>query len=743
VPPGVVGELCLAGVQLARGYVARPGLTAERFTPDPFSTETARLYHSGDLARWTADGVLEFLGRRDQQVKVRGHRVELGEIETVLAAHPQVTAAAVTFGRPDTGDPRLVAHVVGSVTPRALREFAHSRLPAHMVPETVLPLTDLPLTRNGKLDRALLALSAAREPAVEPTPVTASVQEPAAELLRAIWAEVLRTNQIEPDADFFAVGGHSLLAVQVVTRVNRVFGTALPVRALFDAPSLAAFARQVEVARGGTEALPPIVPAERTGHIPLSQAQQRLWYGNQLDQSGSGYVQSYALAVDGALMPSALASAVADLCQRHESLRTTFRHDRGFLEQVIADTAQTLIPLVDLSAFGEVDREALAQRLAQENATLPFDLRRGPLLRVTLLRLGAEHHVLLVAMHHIITDAWSSAVLFEELWQCYAARVAGMPPQLPAPLLQYADYTIWERRWLDDGVAMEKAASYWRQQLADAPERLDLAYDRPPSQTPVFTSKTVNYELGADETREVVRFSLREGMTPYLTALTAYLILLRMRTGQSDIMVGASTANRVHLETERMVGFFTNQLVLRTQFLGDPTVRELLARVREITLSAYAHAEMPFNQLVQMLRPGRRFNGSPLYQAEIEFHRLTDLPPGPPGLRVTRREVEGPAMTTMLDLSLHVVQTETVLRGGLAYNADVFSPATAHAMVSELRAIFGAMVTMPEARVDDLAVHAAQQGRHIAAAARASAARAIFESMNAESGADRPGRRRD
>ncbi len=736
VPAGVPGELCLAGAQVARGYLGNPGLTAERFTPDPFSDLGGRLYRTGDLARWTAGGVLEFLGRGDQQVKVRGHRIELGEIEATLAEHRQVTAVAVTVWQPDTAGARLVAHVVGDVAAGELLTFAAARLPAHLVPAAVVPLAAMPLTVNGKLDRAALALTAASprgERESEQPGGAIHSQGPAAELLHAIWREVLGIDRIEPDTNFFASGGHSLLAFQVVTRASRTFGVELPVRAVFEAPTLAAFARRIEAGRrAGTNLLPAIRPADRGDPIPLSQAQQRLWYVDQLDRTGSAHIQSYALNVDGELSVPALAAAVADLRGRHESLRTTFRQDRDGLEQVVAADVAVPTPLIDLCAIP--DREAQAQRLAETNARRPFDLRRGPLLRVTIVRRSESQHVLLVAMHHIITDAWSVAVLFDELWQCYTARAGDAPPRLPALPIQYRDYASWERRWLDDETALDKAASYWREQLAGAPEYLDLHYDRPLPATSPFRSATAAYELPAAESREIIEYSLREGATPFITVLAAYLILLRQRTGQSDIVVGAGTANRGQLETERVLGFFTNQLVLRVHVSGDQTVRELLARVREVTLSAYAHGEMPFNRLVRMLRPDRHVNRAPLFQVEIEFHRLTDTPAGPPGLTVARREVRGPDLLTTLDLSLHVVQTETVLRGGLAYNADVFSPATARGMVAQLRAILAVMVATSDVSTDELAAEAENQGRLTSARERATAARAKFDAMIARSG---------
>ncbi|HEX5496979.1 MAG TPA: amino acid adenylation domain-containing protein, partial [Mycobacteriales bacterium] len=743
VPHGVAGELCIAGVQVARGYLGQPGLTAEHFVPDPYGTRGGRLYRTGDLARWTSDGELEFLGRRDQQVKVRGHRVELTEIEATLLEHPGVTAAAVTVWQPKAGDARVVAHVVGTVDPDVLRAFAATQLPGHMVPSAVLPLDALPLTASGKLDRKALPNEVPPDREAQKVGAALPAPGPTADLVHAIWAEVLRTDQIGPGTDFFDAGGHSLLAVQVVARVRRMVGADLPVRTLFEAPTLASFARRVDAARRaqpGT-ALPgtPVIrPAGRAAPIPVSSAQRRLWFVDQLDRSGTLHIQSVALNLDGPLAVPALRHAVDAVRHRHESLRTTFRQTRGVLEQVVAEHVYTPTPLVDLSALEQADGERTAQRLAEAEARRPFDLARGPLLRVGLVRLSTTQHVLLLTMHHLVTDAWSSALLFEELWTLYDAHRRGVPPRLPRLPVQYPDYAAWERRWLDDA-ALEKAASYWRQQLAGAPEALDLVYDRPLPNTPVFTSATVPYQLSATETRDLIAFSRGEEVTPYMTVLAAYLILLHRRTGQQDIVVGASTANRGIPDVERVIGFFTNQLVLRTRVSGDDSLRELLTRVREMTLDAYVHEEMPFDRLVAMLRPQRRLNRAPLYQAEIEFHRLTDQPPGPLGIAVSRRQVRGPATGTTLDLSLHVVQTETVLRGGLAYNADAIAPATARRMVGELRALLAVMAARPDAGVGELVSRAEKEWRTAAARTRAVAARARFESLTGQMAGDAAG----
>lgn len=553
------------------------------------------------------------------------------------------------------------------------------------------------------------------------------LSDPLSEVLRSMWTEVLGTDRIGPDTDFFEAGGHSLLAIQVMARVRDALDTALPVRALFEASTLRAFARRVDAARrersGNT--VPPVRPGERHGPIPLSRAQRRLWFIDQLDPTGAHHNVAEALELTGALDAAALGQAVDAMRGRHESLRTTFHHADGVLEQRVTAHEPMPTPLVDLSALDDTAAGQAADRLADAEARRPFDLGRDPMLRVMLVRVDVTKHLLLVTVHHIVTDAWSSALFFEELWELYTARSRGVPAQLPPLPVQYADYAVWEQRRLDDG-ALTKAATYWRSQLAGAPEALDLDGDRPLPITPVFRSSTLPFELSPDETRDLVEFSLREGVTVFVTVLTAYLVLLHRRTGASDLVVGTGAANRGSVELERVLGFFTNQVVLRTTVSGADSARELLARVREMTLNAYGYGEMPFDRLVELLRPRRYANRPPLFNVEIEYHRQTDQPPHPRGLTVSAQTRHSP--TTTLDLSLHVAQTDTVVRGGLVYNADVFAARTARGMVGELRGLLAAIVAKPGATTAELASHAENEWRAAAARERAAAARARFDS---------------
>ncbi|WP_371502640.1 condensation domain-containing protein [Kitasatospora sp. NBC_00374] len=568
-----------------------------------------------------------------------------------------------------------------------------------------------------------------------PAPASGPEPEPAAEApaavlepLRAIWAEVLADDTVTSGTSFFTAGGHSLLAVQVASRVRRAFEVDLPLSTLFEAPTLAGYAQRVDAARRARPGagLPPIPPTDLSGPVPLSHAQRRLWFVDQLDHGGSHHNVGSVLRLDGPLHATALSGAVRELCLRHASLRTTIEQVHGVVTQRIGDRPPAPVPLVDLSGLAPDTAQEEARRLAEAEARRPFDLRHGPLLRVALVRLGADHHLLLVTVHHIITDAWSSDLMFEELWQLYSAELDGTPAELPPLPIQYADYAVWEQRTLDEA-ALREAAEYWRGQLAGAPETLDLPPDLPLPATPVFRSRTLPYQLSEEQTEALTAFCLREGVTPFMVALAAYLVLLHRHTGRSDLVVGTGTANRGSVETERVIGFFTNQLVLRTQVRGDRSVRELLAAVRGTTLDAHSHGHFPFDRLVELIRPTRRINRAPLFQVEIEYHRRTDRPTGPPGVTVAPQAPDG--ATTTLDLSLHVVQTETVLRGGLVYNADAFAPATAERLLGELLELLPPMIAEPGASIDEVARQAEQNWRQAAARARAAAARARFDSV--------------
>ncbi|HEY4575482.1 MAG TPA: condensation domain-containing protein, partial [Thermoanaerobaculia bacterium] len=497
VLPGAVAQLFLAGSGLARGYLGRPDLTAERFVPDPFAASPGeRLYRTGDLARWLPAGELEHRGRTDHQVKVRGFRVELGEIEAALRRLPGVReAAAVVREEPreePPGERWIAAYVVPAGEPAPsgaeLRAALRDALPDYMLPAVVVPLDALPLTPSGKIDRRALPATAAARPAPDREPGAAAPRGPVEELIAGIWADLLRQDhaEIAPHASFFDLGGHSLLAARVLSRLRAVLGVELPFRAVFDEPTLAGFAARVERAlqesAGEGSAppplVPPLVPIPRGGRLLPSYSQQRLWFLDQLDPGSSAYNLASALRLEGVLDAAALAGALSGLARRHESLRTTFGEEDGEPRLVIAEPAPLPLPVVDLAGLPAAPREAEARRIVTAEARRPYDLARGPLARAALLRLAEREHALFYGMHHIVSDGWSLGVLMREIGALYAAFAAGRPSPLAELPEQYADYAAWQRRWLA-GEVLAAEIAYWRELLRGLPARLELPTDRP------------------------------------------------------------------------------------------------------------------------------------------------------------------------------------------------------------------------------------------------------------------------
>ncbi|HST60111.1 MAG TPA: condensation domain-containing protein, partial [Longimicrobium sp.] len=610
VPLGVPGELYIGGVQVARGYQGRAAMTAERFVPDPFSTEGgARLYRTGDRARWRTDGAIEYLGRLDFQVKVRGFRIELGEIESVLRAYESVTDCVVV-ARADAGETRLVAYIVGDAEAEALRAHVRRSLPEYMVPAAFVFLDALPLTPNGKLDRKAL-----------PAPELASAEDryvaprtPVEEVLAGIWAEVLRLERVGVEESFFDLGGHSLLATRVVSRIREVFGVELPLRALFEGPTVAELAVRVEeLRRAGLPMLPPVVPVDRTRPLPLSFAQERLWFLDRLEPWSATYNLPVAWRLAGGLDEAALERAVGEIVRRHQALRTVFGEENGSPVQVIAPFGGFTLPVEDLSELGDPDREAAVRQRAGEEARQPFDLAAGPLFRAVLLRLGAEEHVLLLSMHHVVSDGWSMGVLFRELSSLYAAYREGRESPLRELAVQYADYAVWQREQLD-GETLDRQLSYWRERLAGAPSLLELPTDHPRPAVQTFQGAHEQVELSGELLERLQALGRSEGATLYMTLLSAFQVLLSKYSGSEDVVVGSPIAGRTRKETEELIGFFVNTLVLRTDLGGDPSFREVLGRVRGATLGAYEHQEVPFEKLVEELQPERSMSHSPLFQ---------------------------------------------------------------------------------------------------------------------------------
>ncbi|HXO40624.1 MAG TPA: condensation domain-containing protein, partial [Thermoanaerobaculia bacterium] len=718
VPVGAHGEIYLGGAGLARGYLGRPDLTAERWVPDPLPPLAAvwgvgvvgggnlmvvgreelrgeRLYRTGDLGRWLPDGRLEYLGRLDHQVKVRGFRIELGEIEATLAAHPGVREAVVVARGEAGGERSLAAYVVaaGPAAPTfvELRDHLRGRLAEFMVPASITCLERLPLTPTGKVDRKALPAPAG------PTPDTAEPggqarrepggpDHPLVELLAGIWAEVLGREELPgPHDNFFELGGHSLLVTRVVSRVRAALGIELPVRALFAAPtvaSLAAVLAGVMAAAategGGSVPEPPAAPIEpmvdRSG-LPLSFAQQRLWLLDRLEPGSAAYNLPIALRVEGALDAVSLQRALGEVVRRHEVLRTTIAapEDTGEPRLVVAAPHRFSLPRVDLGYLPEAVRAAAAARLTGEEAALPFDLAAGPLFRAILLAIRPAEHRLLITMHHIATDGWSLDVLLGEISDLYRAFAAGLPSPLPELPIQYADFAAWQRGWLA-GPVLEAQLAYWRQQLTGAPEALDLPTDRP--RPAVETSHGAHFSapLSPPLAAAVRAFSRHRGATVFMTLLAGVATQLHRYTGEADILVGSPVANRNRAEIERLLGFFVNTLVLRASLAGDPSFDTLVARVRETALDAYAHQDLPFERLVEELHPQRSLARSPLFQVQFVFAVAAGERTLAPGLPLSPLAVEN--RTAKYDLTLAFEVQGHAMVATYEYRTDLFDAAT-------------------------------------------------------------------
>lgn len=733
-PIGVAGELFVSGLGLARGYHRRPDLTAERFLPDPFSAETGQLmYRTGDLARYHEDGAIEYLGRADHQVKLRGFRVELGEIEAVLLEHQAVREAVVTIGQDATGNQRLLAYVVpkngngkshldeqdllnidgrieqeepGNGHPTridlstdSLRSHIAAQVPPYLVPSAFVVLDRMPLLPNGKVDRFGLPAPEAIISEIKPTYV--APRTPVEEVMARIWEDVLGVTQISVTANFFDLGGHSLLATQVMSRLREALSCEMPLRRLFELPTIAELAAAVEQEKkfGSSPAqLSPIETVDRAGELSLSFAQERLWFLQQMEPASSAYNLFTGIRMHGRLDVAALEWTLQEIVRRHEILRMTFETVDGHPRQRINPAFTFSLPVTDLSAWEDDERAAEVERVATDTARTPFDLVRGPLLRAKLLKLGDEEHVLLLTMHHIISDGWSNTVLVREVTALYEAFGAGLPSPLPELSVQYADYATWQRNWLR-GEVLESQLAYWRQQLAGAPP-LELPTDRPRPTVQTFNGAALPFELSQDLSEALGALSRRTGTTLYMTLLAAFALLLSRYSGQTDVVLGGDTANRTRVETEGLIGFFVNMLVLRIPLEGNPRFTELLRRVRDITLEAYAHQELPFEKLVEELHVTRELSRNPLFQVLFTLQNASRYQLDAPGLWL--EPVFAGGRPAKFDLTLFMMESKEGLRGVFEYNTDLFDQATVQRMAGHFETLLTTLVDDPQQRVSAL-----------------------------------------
>ncbi len=714
VPPTVAGELFIGGRGVAAGYHNRPALTAARFLPDPFSSRPgARMYATGDLARFTPEGRLEVLGRLDFQVKIRGHRIELGEIEARLLAHSEITDCVVVADQDNAGEPRLVAYLVGrsEVQIPLLRDHLRAALPDIMVPAIFMFLDRLPLNVNGKIDRGALPKP---EQVVQTQEGAFSVpRTPTEEILAGIWGDLLGLARVSRDADFFALGGHSLLAVQLISRIRGAFDLELPIGVLFQANDIGSLAERIDAAKAANRGLtqPPIERVARGRELPLSFGQQRLWFLNQLAPENPFYNMPYALRLHGTIRRDLLNQAFNEVIERQEVLRTTFPTRGDQAKQAIAAELILEIPLTDLSRLEGAAREAEVNRLIKEESNRPFQLAQGPLIRAGLLQLSEREHVLLFNLHHIIGDGWSMRVLTRELWAAYSARCAGTPNPLPVPEIQYADFAHWQRELLS-GERLTQLFDHWTAKLAGAPHLLQLPTDKPRPERQTFHGARVHGHFPESLRVGLEELSRKHGATMYMTLLAAYALVLYGESSQTDLIIGAPLAKRNRRETEGLLGLFVDTLVLRNDLSGNPTFAELLARVKATLLEAFEHEDLPLDMLVEHLRPNRSLSYQPLVQTIFVYHNYPFKEEKITGAGLSVEMIHIDIYPSRLDLALNMgVHPEGGLELNLEYNTDLFHEDTMERYLTRFQRILEAVAADPAPRLNQLVEQAAGNDR--------------------------------
>lgn len=713
VPIGVAGELHIGGHGVARGYLNRPELTAERFIPNPFRDDGGgRMYKSGDLARFRPDGNIEYLGRIDDQVKIRGFRIELGEVEAALAALPEV-GDAVVLARDDlSGDRRIVGYVVwkDSATKLAqtwLRDRLSTVLPDFMLPSYFVFLSRMPLTANGKTDRkALPAPDMTRDERDYIAPLG-----PTERVLAQVWADVLELDRVGRSDDFFVLGGHSLMASRLVAKASGAFDVQLPLRLLFEAPTVAAMAQRIDqtTARDSVPAMLLSAPADSGARDlrRLSHAQQRLWFLDQLEPGSALYNMPAALELLGPLDIAALEQALNQLLARHAVLRAIFVSDNGEPRQCIAPHLALPLPLTDLGHLDRSEAATRARALARDEALLPFDLTQGPLVRAALLRLAPCEHRLLLTVHHIVCDGWSIGVLIRELGVLYAAHQRSSSANLhalPNLPIEYADFAEWQRQWLT-GDVFERQVAYWKTQLAGAPALLAFPTDRP--RPPVQTFHGAGHALTIDGPTWTALQALgrQARVTPFMLLACAFQLFLWRYSGQDDICIGTPVANRERAETEHLVGLLVNTLVLRTRLASGMPFRDLLSQVRETAIAAYAYQDLPFEQVVEAVKPPRSAGYSPLFQVMFSLQQTAPAQPGLPDLTIGM--LPGADTIAKFDLTLTLDAGPDSLSGMLVYNQALFDPGTVAEMAHNFCSLLQAISQAPDNPIDDLVAFSA------------------------------------
>jgi len=685
VARGAEGEVCVGGARVAREYLNRPAMTAERFVPDPFGEPGSRMYRTGDLGAWNAAGELEFRGRADNQVKVGGFRVEPGEVEAALESHPEVASAVVVARRDGGGAARLLAYAVPRDGARpdeaALREWIRERVPVFAIPAALMVLDALPLNPNGKIDRGALPQPPA-ESAGDPP------RGPVEEALAAMWTEVLGRPGIGRDDDFFDLGGHSLPALQLLSRVRREWGVELPVRALFDTPTVAGLAAAVEAARAGGAAVSDAIVARGGEPVALSFGQERLWFLHRLEPESPFYNIPAAVRLRGKVDVDALRRALGEIVSRHQVLRTVFVPDASGTRPRLLPAGDFPLEVVDVNAPGE------AERLARAEAERPFDLRRDLALRALLLRQSGDDHLLVLGLHHVAADGWSLGVLYRELAGAYAAFARGEAPRLPPLSAQYADYAAWQRERMASG-ALDAEMEYWRGQLGDAPATLELPTDRPRPAAQSFRGGVRRFRMEPALVSRMAALARGEDATPFMALLAAWTLLLARLSGRSDVVVGSPIAGRARPETEEMIGFFVNTVALRTRLDGDPSFRELVRSVRETTLDAFARQELPFERVVEAVRPERSRAHNPLFQVAFALQTQAMEPVRLDSVAMEPEELD--TGTAKFDLYLELTpEADGGMRGALEYATDLWDADSATRMTELFVALLERVAAAPD-----------------------------------------------
>jgi amino acid adenylation domain-containing protein len=698
VPVGVSGELYIGGICLARGYLNRDDLTRERFISHPFSDQPkARLYKTGDLARFLPDGNIEYLGRIDEQLKVRGYRVEPGEVESMINQFPGVLETVV-IGYEKSGQVNLVAYVVANhkLSQTRLKEYLKQLLPEYMIPSVFMQIEALPLTPSGKVSRRSL-------PKPDRNRLTKIKTEPETEIekrIAAVWAEVLNCEPIGREDQFFELGGHSLLATKVILRIRFAFNIDFPLHLIFDYPKLCELAARVEEqmqkeSKQGYES-DRVSPVPREAYMPLSYAQERIWFFEQLQPELTAYNLSLALQIQGDLDIQVLEKSYRQIIWRHETLRSRFPSKDGQPVQVIQPTAQYTMERVDLRHLKDGEREQHAKLLANQEVDKPFDLAHGPLIRSTLYQLEEQEWLLLFAMHHIIADGWSMAVFSDELFKGYQrllSEESSLPSELP---LQYVDYTVWQRNWLQ-GKVLSEQMDYWKQQLEGASPLLQLPADRFRPAVQSNQGASVHFNLDRRLTQSLNRFCQEEDVSLYMSLLTAFKVLLHRYTGEEDLLVGTPIANRNRKEWESLIGFFVNTLVIRTHPQAEQTWREYLNHVRGVALEAFEHQDLPFEKLIKELQPQRDLGYSPLFQVMFILQNIPNESVKLPSIDVQTVQLE--TQTALFDLTLELEEVDGELRGTVEYATDLFDEETILRLIDHYKQLLHGMLQAPDQQI--------------------------------------------